>query len=308
MRKLNGFMGVCVFAMMCSTASAQIKIVIDNQEIPTQDIESIVILPNSNLISISTTVGYTVQANSVEPPPAGAVAISSFTVSPLSLTEGESVTISWAALNATSCAASSNLVAWSGAVQTSGSVATAINTAGTYALNLTCQGEAGPVSRTASVIVTAPVPPDPKTTVCTAPTLSGTTVAWENFWKTAFPGPSYNNTNTAITRSGYLALEFNTGNIVDNGYLGTVGNTITSGVRLGAISECPGDFDVASDCTHIWGIGGGISWATNGTSSACELQPNTTYYFNVTFTDGSNSTSSSCTSSQCIATIQHFNR
>ena len=88
MRKLNGFIYFCVLVMMCGTASAQIKIVIDNQEIPTSDIESIVILPNSNLISISTNVAYTVQATgAVEPPPPGAVSISGFSASASSINE-----------------------------------------------------------------------------------------------------------------------------------------------------------------------------------------------------------------------------
>jgi len=306
MRKFNGFLVICVLAIAGSAANADL--VIDNQSIAGIDIQSITVSPNTGDIFVTTKNGYTVTQNSTEPPPAGAVAINSFSVSPLSITEGQSVTISWTSVNATSCAASSNLVAWSGAFETNGSVGTVINTAGTYALSLTCQGEAGPVSSNATVTVTAPVVPEPKTTACTAPTLSGTTVAWRDFWKTAFPGPSYNNTNTAITKSGYLALEFNTGNVVDNGFLGTVGNTITSGTRTGAVSECPGDFDVAPECTHIWGIGSGISWATNGTSNSCELKPNTTYYFNVTFTDGSSPTSSTCTTSQCIATLQHFKR
>jgi len=308
MRKLNGFIGFCVLALLCSTASAQIKIVIDNQEIPTEDIESIVILPNSNLISITTNTAYTVQRSSAEPPAPGVVAINSFSASPSTITTGQSTTLSWTTANATSCTATGGGGGWNTRAigLPSSNTAVTLSSAGTFSFILTCQGESGSVSKTRTVIVNDPTS-DPVTN-CAAPSLSGTTVAWEKFWKVEFPGPSYNNTNTAITRSGYIALEFNTGNVVDNGYLATVGNTITSGTRKGAISECPGDFDVKSECTHIWGIGGGISWATNGTSGACALKPNTTYYLNVTFTDGSDSKSSSCTSSQCIATIQHFNR
>jgi len=308
MRKLNGFIGFCVLALLCSTASAQIKIVIDNQEIPTEDIESIVILPNSNLISITTNTAYTVQRSSAEPPAPGVVAINSFSASPSTITTGQSTTLSWTTANATSCTATGGGGGWN--TRTIGlpnsNTAVTLSSAGTFSFILTCQGESGSVSKTRTVIVNDPAS-DPVTS-CATPSLSGTTVAWEKFWKVEFPGPGYNNTNTAITRSGYIAFEFNTGDVVDNGYLATVGNTITSGTRKGAISECPGDFDVKSECTHIWGIGGGISWATNGTSGACALKPNTTYYLNVTFTDGSDSKSSSCTSSQCIATIQHFNR
>ncbi len=56
MRKLNGFIYVCALVLMCGTASAQIKIVIDNQEIPTSDIESIVSLDEPTSVILSLTV------------------------------------------------------------------------------------------------------------------------------------------------------------------------------------------------------------------------------------------------------------
>ena len=87
MRNLNGLIWVCVLALFCGTANAQIKIVIDNQAIPTEDIKSIVILPNSNLISVSTNVAYSVQAMSeTDPQPTDAVTISGFSASATSLT------------------------------------------------------------------------------------------------------------------------------------------------------------------------------------------------------------------------------
>lgn len=303
MRKLNGFICFCVLAMISSTASAQIQIVIDNQVIPTEDIESIVILPNSNLISVTTTVAYTVQASSTEPPPPGAVSITGFSATP-SIEEGGTATIIWSTENATSCAASSNLVAWSGDIGLNGTLSTVINTAGTYVLDITCQGDSGPVSSAASIIVTVPPVVDP-TTSCATPALSGTTTVWEEFWRVPFPSPGYDKQDVNIGKYGYVALEFNTGNVAGTGFLATVANTISSGIRFGAVSACPGDFNVAPECDYSWGTGGGIVWSTIGESGSCALEPNKTYYFNVTFTDGSDSRSSNCVSSLCYATLQH---
>jgi len=302
MRNLNGIKWVFALALIGGSANADI--VIDNQLIPSNDILSIIILPNTGQINISTT-GYTVTKDSTDPSDPVAVSITSFSASPSTITEGGSTTVSWSTQNADSCAVSDNADQLNGPVEVSGSAILTIATAGNYTLTLTCQGSSGPVSRTISIAVNAPAPTP--TTTCTASPLSGVTKSWNGFWGLNFPLPGYANKNATIARSGYLALKFETGSIVDNGYLATVGNTITSGVRKGSISECPGDFKVTRACSHVWGIGGGISWATDGTANVCQLKPNTTYYFNITFTDGFDPKSSTCTSSNCIATIQHVN-
>ncbi len=303
MRNLNGFKWI--FALALISGSANADIVIDNQLIPSSDILSITILPNTGQINISTT-GYTVTKGSSVPSDPVAVSITSLSTSPSTITEGQSTTVSWATQNADSCAVSDSAGQLNGPVDVSGSSILTIVTAGSYSFTLTCQGASGPVSRTTTVIVNAPAPAP--TTTCDASKLSGVTKTWNSFWGVNFPKPGYANKNATLARSGYLALKFETGNIVDNGLLVTVGNTITSGVRTGAISECPGDFKVDKECDHVWGLGGGISWATNGKTGACQLKPNTTYYFNVTFTDGDDSRSSTCTTSSCISTFQHVNR
>jgi len=304
MRKLKGLIGFLALAMLFGAANAQITIVIDNQEIPTADIDSITILPNSNVISIVTTVPYIVEPDE-EPPPPDAVAITSFTVSPTTILEGESTTVSWNTSNATSCTPSGGAPGWDTTNITldNGSTNITVAAAGNYSFVLTCEGESGPVDRSRTLFVNEPGEPSD----CDDPTLSGFTMDWADLWNYDFPGPGYSIRNLDVGRTGYVALEFNTGNIVDNGILSSTGNTITSGTRLGAVSECPGDFDVSDECSQIWGSGGGITWRTDGAGD-CQLEPNTTYYFNVTFTNGSSPTSSTCTSSQCIATLKHFNR
>ena len=122
-----------------------------------------------------------------------------------------------------------------------------------------------------------------------------------------FPGPVSDNKFLTIPRSGFFALEFNTGNIVDDGKMTTIETTVTDGIRLGSFSKCPGDFDVPAECQHTWGIGGGVRWATNGRADACQLELDTTYYFNVTFTDGSTPSSTTCDKSPCYTNMQYIN-
>jgi hypothetical protein len=237
--------------------------------------------------------------------PANAVAITSFSASPASIEEGASTTLSWSTQNASSCTASGGTGGWSGSsiALPNGSKSVTIPTTGNYTFTLSCVDASSGQDVKSTVVVVSPI----NRGVCDVPPLSGNIETWKSFWLVDFPKPGYDNRFATIPRYGYHALEFNTGNIVSNGKIYTVETTVTDGLRLGAISECPGDFAVANECQYVWGIGGGLSWATNG-ASGCQLAPNTTYYFNVTFTDGFNPLLSSCKSSPCITTLQHVNR
>ncbi len=235
---------------------------------------------------------------------ANTVSITNFTASPATIIEGESTTLSWTTQNASSCTPTGGTAGWSafGINLPNGSASLTLPTAGTYSFTLTCQDVSAGTAVKSTVVIVSPAAGE-----CPASPLSGTTTLWKSFWLVDFPKPGYDNRFATIPRYGYLALEFNTGNIISNGSIVSIETTVTDGVRLGALSKCPGDFDVTPECEYVWGIGGGLGWATNGTRG-CQLEPNTTYYFNVTFTDGFDGTSSSCRSSPCITTIQHINR
>jgi len=235
---------------------------------------------------------------------ANAVAITSFSASPSTIDEGDTTTLSWTTQNATSCAASGGAGGWSGSSISipNGSTSVTVSTAGTYSFTLDCFDSSGGQDSVTTVVTANPVGDG-----CAAPALTGTDITWKSFWLVDFPKPGYDNRYATVPRYGYLALEFNTGNIVANGKLFTVETTQTDGVRLGAISQCPGDFDVQPECDYVWGIGGGLSWATNGTSG-CQLAPNTTYYFNLTYTDGVDPATTTCDSYPCITTIQNYSR
>ena len=239
---------------------------------------------------------------------ATAVSITSFSASPATMEEGDTVTLSWATQNASACTASSNIAVdgWSGTVasQSAGTQVT-IAAAGVYALTLTCADVSG-----FEVVATSVVTVNQRSVrdICDTPALDGNIREWFEFWNQAFPAPVYDNKFLTIPRLGYQAIRFNTGDISASGKITTIETTITDGVRLGTISACPGDFDVEPECDHVWGISGGINWTTNGKIGACELLPNTDYYVNLTYTDGVNSSSTSCNSSPCITNLQHFNR
>lgn len=390
MRKLNGFILTSVLVMICSVASAQMTIVIDGQQIPTEHISSIVVLPNTNTINVSTTVSYTVEpvadnlvaigsftvssasvvvgqnitlswttsnavsctatngvdgwsgssialpngSKSITTATTGshtftlncagsvandnatrnvvvnvtavnAVSITSFTASPATIEEGGSTTLSWSTLNAASCTPTGGTGGWTSQQITlpSGSVTMTISSEGTYNFTLVCQGvNNDEQSRSTTLTVTG------AQQSCDQVTLAGNVVNWNSFWGVSFPGPVYENiTNYIISQKGYLAIRFDTGNVVDDGKVSALENASTPGIRTGSYSQCPGDFNVPDECKTTWGLGGGLRWATNGKLGACQLQPNTTYYFNITFTDGVDPNSSSCNSTPCRINLQHIN-
>ena len=390
MSKLKGIIYTCILAIMCNTAFAQMTIIIDNQLIPTADIESIVISHNSNVINIATTRRYIVEPATVK----SGVVINNFSVTPGSILENETTTVSWDTTEAVSCTPSGGTGGWNALnIDTSGSIQLTATASGTYTFSLTCSGSGVGDTDTRDVILSVSAPDavsilgfvasplsiteggfttlswvtenaasctpsggnvDWRATNITVPTgsvdivlstagtytftltcidsnngqavkpvtvianadsgecqavpLAGTVKDWKAFWQVDFPYPGYGNKVIDIPRTGYAAIKFNSGNIVDNGAYVTVESTASSGSRHGSISECPGDFEVPAECQHVWGLGGGIGWSVNkSVNGACALKPNTTYYFNVTFTDGFDPTSSTCDDYYCRTTLQHIN-
>jgi len=387
MQQFKGLISTCMLALLCSTASAQVTVVIDNQTIPTEHIGSISILKNTNVVSISTNVPYTVApvvvgddvvitsftvtpssieqgdnatlnwttenaeactasggvgswdgavaingsqqitATEVGNPSftltctgaagdpairnvslnvtlANAVAITSFSASPTSIVEGESTTLSWVTENATSCAASLGTAEWQATSigLPGGSVPITIADSDTYTFRLTCEGIGGPVTEDATVSVTSPDD-------CATPALEGEIVEWQTFWSSAFPGPTYKLHETTIARTGYKALRIETADVQSLGRLQMVETTGSPITLLGAISECPGDFDVEPVCDGVWGLSRELKWSTVSDYRTCfmENNPGSTYYFNMTFTDGFDPSTTTCNENRCRTTLQHKN-
>lgn len=310
MRNLNGLKLVGLLVLTSGLANAD-WILDGVSVVNTNDINAMSIDPANGDVYIDTfSQDYTVTSGGTTPPPAGSVVINSFTISPSSLLEGEIITMSWSSTNATGCTgtATSNLGGWNGSAiaRSYNGQRITIGTAGTYTFTLRCSGTNGPATRTRSVVVSEPSTPFP--TNCSSGPLNGGTTLWNSFWHIDFPGPGYDNERLRITRGGYWALKFNTGDVDDHGGIISVANTSSNGTRTGSISACPGDFDVQPECTHSWGSSGGIGWATDGQAGYCQLLPNTDYYMNFTFTNGFDQASDTClTSENCTATLQHIN-
>lgn len=294
-------LGLCLVNGV-TTGSADV--VIDGQVIQAADISAISIDPISGDLIVNAGGQYTVTRD-VDPEAGPTVVINSLTASNTSILEGDSITISWSTTDADSCTPSNGAGGWSSQVislPSGTSSALTLNTAGTYSFRLDCSN-ATPTStfRTVSVTVSAD---DPVPTDCPNPTLAGSTIPWSTHFNAVYPEPTYAQKTTGIGRRGYIAIEFNTGNTLEDGGITTAPHTSTNGDRLASISECPGDFsqrlpDSLSRCTEYMYIGGGIKWNTlaGEQSRECNLEPNTTYYLNITFTDGVDPNTDRCTSS-----------
>lgn len=305
MRKLIGIKWLIIMlAAVSGTASSDV--IIDNQSIPGSDISSISISPSSGNVFVTTIPGYTVTESDGEPPPPEDVAILSFSVVPSTFVVNGTTTVSWNTQNATECAPSAGAGHWKDRSISlpSGSTEVTVIAEKTVIFTLTCEGNNGPVEENRTVTIT----PTPEPSSCDDPPLSGNEVGWTDFWLVDFPEPGYDNRFATIPTTGYYAVKFNTGSIISDGKMSTIETTQTDGVRLGSFSECPGDFNVTDECQMVWGIGGGIRWATNGRSDACQLEPNTDYYFNVTFTNGVSGSTTSCNDAPCVTNLQHVNQ
>lgn len=292
-----------------AAGQAGADVVIDNQNIPGADILAISVNPTSGDITINTKDGYTVEKNDGGTTPTS-VAINGFTINPLTSLEGDTINISWSTTNAVSCAPSGGTASWRAKVLTvpTGFTTITADVTGAFVFTMVCNGSTtgDTTSRSQNVSI------QPKTTTptsCPTQPLSGSVVTWNQFWQVGFPMPVYTNKFFSVPRTGYQAIKFETGSIVDNGKFTTIETTTTDGVRFGTVTECPGDFSAAvpKSCRYVWGLGGGLSWATDGKAGACQLEPNSTYYFNLTYTDGTNPSSTTCHQSPCVTELQHIN-
>ncbi len=232
--------------------------------------------------------------------------IINFSVTPGSeVVNGQEVTLTfdWETENAASCSGD-----WPGSAtpETSGSQEISVTLNSSTIYTLTCIGASGDLdSVTDSVEILVP-----ETQAACNVTLQGSEVLWDDLFKENWPGPSYEKVVVQIAEKGYLAIEFNTRNVKDIGVLSNIEAVATPGWRLGSVSRCSGKFDVEDEaCTYKWGDHGGIFWDTSGQAdpSHCNLDPNETYYWNMTFTDGKNPNTSRCSGSYCLTTLIPLN-
>ena len=167
-------------------------------------------------------------------------------------------------------------------------------TAGTFAVVLTVMDNDGATDSDTSAAVISPVDPP---VGCEATLPLGKVVNWADraIFGVPFPGPRSMQRVMSIPRHSYLAIEFNTRDTYDSGVLVNFEASATVGSRWIAISRCKGDFNVAPLCKKAVGpYADVIQWSTKNWAGYCNLEEDTTYYWNTTFTDGVDPTTSKC--------------
>ena len=313
MRKLNRALLCLLTAGAMSAVNADV--IIDGDTIPSAEITTITIEPMSGDIQVTTSTGYTLSGGGVTPPPpppTGPVSILSFEASSMELELGQNVVFSWTTENAASCFARLGNAEWQSYTPSplaSGSKMIRMDTLGTTKYRLNCVGSDGVVKIRGIDITVNPSIVD-NTSSCDAPRLTATgTTAWSTFWEAPFPNTATDQRLINVGRPDrFKALSFNTGNYQGSGSVITISNTITPGARRASISQCPGKFDVQPACYQEWGNGQILSWSTDGQSGACQLNPNTIYYLNLTFVadEFASPLTSFCTNSftACYMTIK----
>lgn len=233
--------------------------------------------------------------------------ITRFDVTPTSVDKGSDVTLklTWDSENTqgVGCSGSSNWPNSIGLASSGTDDVVISNIQADTSFTLKCYSGFDTVESTVTVNVTEPQ------LACNTTLTSKVEKRWTEVFREAFPGPRSDEVRVTVPIRGYYSVEFNTGNAQDTGFFGNIEASGTFGYRLGAISKCPGDFDVPEECSHAWGgDNGGIIWTTQGLDNRCELEPNTTYYWNLTFTDGSDPESSRCLGSYCETYFTVSNR
>ncbi len=239
-----------------------------------------------------------------DPPGNGELAITSFTPSEATVLPNQAFALSWTTTNAISCKGLDGAGGWATALPVSGEMGIIISTPDTYTFTLRCENADGFVAATVDVIVINTA----TSQVCepsTSLALTAVPFGWSDWWATknltgvpeVFPAPL----NEKIARldvgqCGYNYVSFNTANAHGSGAILLIPTTSSDGLRLGSISAEPGDFGVAAECRQFWGLGSQLSYSTSGLAGVCQLAKNTDYYLNFTFTNGTDASTSDCTS------------
>ena len=242
---------------------------------------------------------------------AGRAVITKFDVSPATVDRGadQTLTLDWESSDAEFCWGEPD-PPWVDSDDTQLATTgtqniTVYNFSAPITFTLHCTGYRGEeTTKTFEVAVNEPPARD-----CTRTLSAGSELRWDQVFRLDWPGPKSEQVTVRVPRTSYVSLEFNTRQVNDTGKLINIEAAGTEGSRLGALSRCPGDFDVEPECkylTHTY-AGAGILWATTGAAGYCQLEKDTTYYWNTTFTDGVNPSSTECLGTYCFTTVRVWN-
>lgn len=220
--------------------------------------------------------------------------ITDFSASSSSIMVGESTSLSWTTDSVSYCTPSDGTGGWSsvGIDLPNGDTQIEFSTEGTSEFTLTCFGAGDQDISTVAVIVSDP------SSACDVGLTSSVMKEWNSFFGSVWPGPKSRETRVRVPELGYYSVHFETGDVADSGAVSTFEASGTDGSRILSISETPGCFDVAPEC-KAQGRKSGIGWTTTGNGDGCQLKSHTSYYWNVTFTDGYTPGSSTCLGTFC---------
>lgn len=246
----------------------------------------------------------------------------SLSVSPSSVSQGDSFTISWSSSNASSCTASGTLSGWGGTKATSGSqtiTTTGSTQTGSFSVALACSNSGGSSpTTTRTVSIEAPsacgpersLPSDwPQLTTGSQSCLWVPGVGFDasadcRTWAPGIWDSQFLDTGGATRRivtnrnsdgKGFVAIELSTAGMTVNarGEITSAsgGPGIQFSRRLATISSCPGDFnkpaiDQETGCYfELTGLSGSVRWGGTNSGRTCQLEANRTYYLNIIASD-----------------------
>lgn len=252
---------------------------------------------NGTNTATSPTLNITVEEGDPDAP-----TISGWQASPTTLEAGENVTFDWTSTDADSCQAAGNLPGWSGSQSLQGpeTITVPVGTAaGTYSARLQCSNPSGTTtSPTINITVQEGTiqgcdnRPDPSGMVRDTAikyNSGASTLTWQDFFGTAFPN-GLSQERFHIEPNKYAAIEFTTGSTVPSeiqmNYSGPQHQNLVNGFKVVTISECPGDFGPQDDPNCRWTgiLASSIRFGTSG-GFTCNIEPNTRYFWNFTFSE-----------------------
>ncbi len=122
-----------------------------------------------------------------------------------------------------------------------------------------------------------------------------------------WPGETGGQSFATLTSGQYIAMQFTTSNVNEEGKINMVAPSNGQGPGSGGItmslSECPGDFSMTNVCRTVGGGSPSLRWSLDPNENPnliCKLEKNTTYYFNIVHSNstGNNFSTTSCNSTE----------
>ncbi len=242
-------------------------------------------------------------------------------VTPNSISQGNSFAIEWSSNNANTCTASGTLPGWAGEKDTSGSVEISTDEdtpTGAFTISLVCSNSGGDSERTTetvSIVRASDCGPERSLPEDWPRLITGDSsclfvpgvgfnasadcrsfnAIWPNEFLEVTGVTRRIATNRAVDGKGYVAIEISTAGMAPDA-TGSIFSTaggpgIQFSRRLATISSCPGDFNKAAvdDDTGCYfaltGVTPSMPWGGPESGRNCSLEPDRRYFLNIIASD-----------------------